>query len=141
MDLLDHPHAQGHFAEATQSVVHGVDVVDHFADVLGQVRSIVRLKLEHVFQGALGPFDLRTQDGFLSHEQIRVWEDRGHAIKPAEGPVGLRQEVDRFAVQVERRVWWKWVRDECPISLDLANELPNSYVDACSLPLFSKSIT
>jgi hypothetical protein len=58
-------------------VVHGTDVIHHFADVTGSSWfERFRLELQDVKQRGLGPFDLTGQDGFLpdvhGNEQIRV---------------------------------------------------------------------
>ena len=54
VDLANEPLAQGERPQAVEPVVHGVDVVDDFVHVPGQVSpSFVRLEPEDVLQGAL----------------------------------------------------------------------------------------
>jgi hypothetical protein len=59
VNLPDQAQAYRKFVEASEPMVQGSNVVDHFPDILWTLLpGCVGLELQHIFQSALGSFDL-----------------------------------------------------------------------------------
>ncbi len=94
MHLPYQPQAKWEIFEPREPIVHGANVVDDLLDVLGdRVFLRVHLKGKDIFQSALRALNLGTKNGLVAdvhgHEQVGIWQDCGHPIESAEGPVGL----------------------------------------------------
>ena len=94
VDLADQAQAQRKRREAFEAIVHGTYVVDDFRDVLRAFAAAGRrLVLEYVLEGALGPLDLRAENGLLANvhpdEQVGVRQDGRRAVQAPQGAVGL----------------------------------------------------
>jgi hypothetical protein len=109
-------------ADLRKAVVHGLDVVDDFFDVLGRVL-LAGLVVDDVFERALGALDLRREDGLVADihrdKEIGTGKDGADAIEPAEGAVGIRQEAADFLILIERRFRRKGGRDEGGVAFTL----------------------
>jgi len=121
MDLADQPKAQGQRLEPLETVVHGIDVVDNFPDVLRELPAGgVDFKLKNILQRALGALDLRTQDCFLTDihrdEEIRVWEDSGNTIHSTQRQVRLGRQPIEFLIHSDGRVRWQGSWYKGPVS-------------------------
>ena len=90
------PQAQGQLRQPVQAMIDRADLVDDFFNVPGEILSPgVSFALQHILERALGPFDLRTEHSFPTnvhaHEKVRVGQDRGDPIQPAQSSVSFRK--------------------------------------------------
>lgn len=113
-------------ADLGKPVVHGLDVVDDFLDVLGGAL-LAGLVVDDIFKCALGALDLRREDGLVAdihgHEEIGTGKDGANAIESAEGAVGIRQKADDLLILIERRFRGKWGRDEGRVAFTLFHKM------------------
>ena len=134
MDLGDQAERERQVAQSSEPVVHRVDVPDDFLNVLGQASPRGRrLQLggEEVLERALGPLDLRAEDGFAPDvhvdEEVRVWDRLDDAVEPSHRLVGLGEEGVQRPVERDRWIGGQGSRwAGCPSVASTASTSPRS---------------
>ena len=129
MDFTDEAEGEREVAAADlgKAVVHGLDVVHDFLDILGRAL-LAGFVVDDVFEGALSAFDLGREDGLVADihrdEEIGAGQDGADAIESAEGAVGIGQQTDDLLVLIERRFRGKRGRDEGDVVFTLFHKMP-----------------
>lgn len=121
MQLAHQAQGQRQALEPAQTVLHGRDVIGHFAEVFGApIHCRSRLRGEQFSERRLRALDFARQHRFAreegADEEVRVGQAPALPWQPANEPVGVGEGPDEGAAPRDRRR--ERIGHECPVAVD-----------------------